>query len=918
MRIIFFTLGLLFLVGCSGEKSSEQHLSRAKGYITESDYDSARIELQNALQLDGVSAEARWLLGKIYLESGDILAAEKELQRAQELGWKADDVRPALARTLLAQGKFADVLKLDYQDLDPPSASGLLVSQAIAELSEGQAERAHQLVALALAKDPQSLEAKLTEATIFMQQDDATSALTLINAILEAEPENGQAWRLKGQTLLLQEKLEDARDAFDQSIAYSRIVFSDRVARALINTQLQDFEAAQTEVQELLELYPSDPSVNYIQGLLHFQNKQYRHALTALTLAEPAANQYPLTLYYLGVAYLIEKDVDLAGKFARQFVALNPENTSGLKLFAATLVLQNEVKEAQSVLRSVLDNNPNDVQALNIMANALLLDGQADRGFVLYARIAQLNPDWHIVPLRLEAGLMAESSGDETRQPTAIAPDKDANFPQSDILLILNQLGKKDFPGAIEAAKSYQFRDLESLSPYYVLGRVYLAAGQPDDARAVFEQVLKRKPGDLSASLSLAQLALEAKDTDTARRYYKTVLDDHPNELTALLQLAAIEASEKNGEAMVARLEQAIKAHPTALEPRLRLAGYYIGSGSPDKVTALFAPLSDLQKRSPQVLALTGLAQLGQQENASALSTLQQLVDASPESAQYRYLLAMTAGKTGDAQRSRQELIEALKLDANHLPSLLILARIAKSEGENELFEQYLVTLTELAPDAPDVMRLRAVSALASGQADEALALSQRVFKEAPTTATLLELNAYQRAAGNSGDARVSLQQWIKDHPKDVAVRLALASDLEIGKNVPGAQAQYLAVLELEPDNINALNNLAWYLRLENPAKALDFARRASKIAPELPAVLDTLAVVEHLNGDNESARANIQRARAGAPEDLSMLYHEAMIEAALGETGKAIAALEELVAKDAGDFPERADAEKLLKTLKG
>ena len=131
--------------------------------------------------------------------------------------------------------------------------------------------------------------------------------------------------------------------------------------------------------------------------------------------------------------------------------------------------------------------------------------------------------------------------------------------------------------------------------------------------------------------------------------------------------------------------------------------------------------------------------------------------------------------------------------------------------------------------------------------------------------------------------------------------------------NSRGAQAQYRAVLELEPDNINALNNLAWYLRLENPAKALDFARRASKIAPELPAVLDTLAVVEHLNGDNESARANIQRARAGAPEDLSMRYHEAMIEAALGETGKAIATLEELVAKDAGErkqpaVPEQPD----------
>ncbi len=333
--------------------------------------------------------------------------------------------------------------------------------------------------------------------------------------VIAAAPDNGRAWRLKGQALLRQQKFEDARSAFDQAIAHSAVafVFADRAARALINVQLQDYEAAQAEVTELLALSPADPTANYIQGLLHFQNKKYRDAITALTLAVPLARQYPLTLSYLGVSYLFENDVDLAAKFASQFVALSPDNANGRKLYATTLVLQNKVKEAQEVLRPVLDNNPDDVGALNIMANALLLDDQADRGLVLYARIGQLNPDWRIVPLRLEAQLLTASPGDKASQPPATAPDKDANFPQTEILLILNSLAKKDFPAAIAAAKSYQFRDIESLAPYYVLGRVYVAAGQPEEARKVFEQILKRKPGDPSASLSLAQLALEAKDT---------------------------------------------------------------------------------------------------------------------------------------------------------------------------------------------------------------------------------------------------------------------------------------------------------------------------------------------------------------------------------------------------------------------
>jgi putative PEP-CTERM system TPR-repeat lipoprotein len=446
---------------------------------------------------------------------------------------------------------------------------------------------------------------------------------------------------------------------------------------------------------------------------------------------------------------------------------------------------------------------------------------------------------------------------------------------------------------------------------------VYVAAGQPEEARKVFEQILKRKPGDPAASLSLAQLALEAKDPQTARKYYKSILAQHPDDLATLLQLAALEAREKNAEAMVARLKRAIEAHPGALEPRVRLAAFYIGSGSPDKVMPLFATLDELQRRSPSVLELTGMAQLAQQEDASALATFQQLVNAKPASAHNHFLLAMAAGKTRNEKTAREELAAAIKLDANHIPTLLALARIAVSDGKKEQFTQYLETLVRLAPDAPDVLRLQAVSQTQTGNAAEALVLAQRVFTLAPSTQSVLELTAYQMAAGNNGDARVALQQWIKDHPNDVAVRLALASDLERGLNVPGAQAQYLAVLELQPDNISALNNLAWGLRLENPKRALEYIRRASKIAPQMPAVLDTLAVVEYHNSDYPGARLHIEQALAGAPDNLSMRYHQAMIDAALGEKDKAVAALEALLAKEAGEFPERAEAEKLLQSLK-
>ncbi len=85
---------LATLSACSGGVSTEEHITRANQFIANSEYDSAIIELKNALQEDSESGEARWLLGKVYLESGDVLSAEKELQRALKLGWSHSDVIP--------------------------------------------------------------------------------------------------------------------------------------------------------------------------------------------------------------------------------------------------------------------------------------------------------------------------------------------------------------------------------------------------------------------------------------------------------------------------------------------------------------------------------------------------------------------------------------------------------------------------------------------------------------------------------------------------------------------------------------------------------------------------------------------------------------------------------------------------------
>jgi putative PEP-CTERM system TPR-repeat lipoprotein len=922
MRNILILSLLLLLGSCGSDEPGDQYLSQIEGYGVNTDFIRADAALHKALRLDPTSAESHFRLGRLYLKLDDNSAAEDELLQAEALGWQTEQIRPLLASALLAQGKFSDVLNLEHKDLDAEAASNLLAIKANAAFSQGRGAAAREYVVLALARNPASRSAKLAKAEMFIFRGIYGAALNVLDRLLKSAPSHIEAWRLKGQVLWRQQKLKEARTAFDQSIAHSKTVFLvDLVSRAQINLQLQDYVAAQADCEDLQRVSASHAYSHYIQGLLHFNSNRYQSAITELTRSASAAEQYPLQLFYLSVSHLIEGNQELAADYADQYVKLAPGSIPGRTLLALIRLQEKKFEEVSEILQPVLDFNPNHVGALNIIAHAFLQNDQADRGLTLFRWITFLYPQVSIDQLSPVAGLMTVGlnlGGEQVSRDLQGVLEPAPAFPREDILVILEHLQNKNFTGAVEAANSYKRREVSGTAPYNVLGNVHLVAGQDAEARDAFEQGLRHEPGNPSANLGLALIAQMAGDGITERRYYESILKYRADHLPTMLRLALLERREGNNAKMVRWLQYSMMADPGALEPRLGLARHYIDSGTPALVAPLFAGLSDLQQKSSRVLELFATAKIALKQYYSAALAVRQLIARYPRTARYHYLDWLASRGIGYRLKARQALAEALRLDPMHLPSLIARAQIAVFEGSRESFLQYLEKLVEVAPNDPSVLRLRALAARSGGDVTEALAVSERVFIQTPTTQTLLALVANQQAAGLAQLARNSMRDWIKQYPDDISVRLALTDELRLEIDQPEAEEQYLAVLVRDPVNIMALNNLAWNLRFQDPKRALIYIRRASEVVPDEPAVLDTMAMIEHINGDHTLANETIARALAGDAGNLSMRFHQAMIQAELGETAQAIESLEKLIAADSSDFPEQEEAEKLLKVLKG
>jgi putative PEP-CTERM system TPR-repeat lipoprotein len=579
--------------------------------------------------------------------------------------------------------------------------------------------------------------------------------------------------------------------------------------------------------------------------------------------------------------------------------------------------LQNgKFAEAEDAIRPVYESNQADVEALNLLANALVIQGKMDEGIDLLEKAVELEPDSSAAKMRLGAGMIGAGEQDSGLEYVESAIQMNPQLQQADILLILNHLKRKQFEQALEAAEAYRKRNPDSATPLNLLGRIHLEVGQEPEARKAFKEALLMVPGDPSANHGLAAMAERSKDYDSARAYYQAVLDRHENHLASLLKLATLDALENKEELLIEHLEQAREAQPKSMQPRLLLARYYLVKGKPDKVLEFFVDADEAQVNHPAVLDVIARSELARSKFSSAKRTLRKLISQQPNSAEAHYLMSQAhAGldETGDRKRA---LENAVKSAPNHFPARLALAQQLWLDKKYDDVSEHLEVLKGIAADNAGVLQLELSLAEQHGDEKEALRLSEEIYRKSPSTSSMLLLAKNKWRLGEREEALALKEQWIEKHPEDVSARVSLANSYIAKNNIDAAVEQYLSVLEKDENNLIALNDLAWFLRVNRPKEALEYAQRLNELKPNVANFMDTLAVVLMENGEIEKAQSLINRVLLKAPKDKDIRYHSAMIDVAAGNKARAQKTLVALLS-DKEEFSQKKEAEKLLAELK-
>ena len=181
---------------------------------------------------------------------------------------------------------------------------------------------------------------------------------------------------------------------------------------------------------------------------------------------------------------------------------------------------------------------------------------------------------------------------------------------------------------------------------------------------------------------------------------------------------------------------------------------------------------------------------------------------------------------------------------------------------------------------------------------------------------------AYVRAEGrkarkDEAGAREALEATIVAEPRFTAVRLELASEDDRDQHFDRAIGQYRAILAYSPNDPTALNNLAYDLSVHsNKAdEALPLAERACAIVKDNPLFLDTLGWIQHLLKRDPEAVVTMRRARSGDSQHPELLWHAAVVYAAVNDLPQAAAELN-LALKVKPDLAELDEVKRLRQRL--
>jgi cellulose synthase operon protein C len=754
---------------------------------------------------------------------------------------------------------------------------------------------------------------------------DAVVALCLLCALLTGcsrDPnirkqkylESGQRYYDKGQ-------YREAAIQFQNAIQVDSRFADAHYKLALTAMKLQEWPTAYQELTTTVQLQPDQYAAHLDMANLLVLAGHFNDAKEHLDLLAQKQPNNPDIYVARSNYYAATNNITAALSDMQKALQLDPARSDSYLNLAGLEMRGQQWDAAEASYKKAVELGPKSSNALVSLGNFYQTRGRFPEAEALFKRAISAVPDDPSPRLSLASLYIAENKLGQAeeflRQSTKDFPNDSVGYRMlGDFYFANDQLDK----ATAEYATLYQnhSKDLVVKKNYIQL---LILKDRLDEARQLNDEVVKARPDDPDAKVYKGEIEIRSGKASDAVNTLQAVLKNDPDNAVAHYQQGLAFNQLGNINRAEAEWREAVRLHSDIVEAHRALAGVAIHRNDISGLAQEADKIIELQPAAPDGYLLRAVAEIDRKQYLAADDYIHRSLLKEPNNpAAYVQLgnLRSVQKQYPEAQKAYQQ---ALDQDPNSTDAL---GGVLNVDLEEKQPDKAIATVkTQLASHPSNVgFHIMLGQLLMDEQKD--LAGAEAEFKQASdldkkNSEAIIKLGVVQNERGNVDQALQTYLNGSKTNPKEITFYLLAGGIYESRQDWDHAKQQYQKVLEIQPENPLASNNLAYVMLQQggNIDVAFAMAQTARRQLPDNPNSADTLGWAFYHKHVYTSAITLFKEAVKKDPDNALFNYHLGLAYAKSGQAALARQQLDRVV-KIKPNFPGVDELRQAVDEAKG